>query len=320
MCYSRSNRGARHALTWSLAEIYESPERRQATPVLDSKTKLVVAYNFDGRRFKSTPSGQFVPIEIYDRVSSKPGSPTPSTAEDFYHRYWQLTWLRRSYVTPIFLCLFILFLYLVGKLLAAGVGRFLWAQIELLIHRLPLIRTVYGSVKQVTDFVFSESDIEFTRVVAVEYPRHGMWSLGFVTGDSMRDLASAANEPVLSVLMPTSPMPATGFTITVRKSETIDLNLTIDQAFQFIVSCGVVVPRVQRQQTDVVAAISSAVSQRMIGQPSSEPTALPTTSIDGAVSVQDTVSDNGSNSKGSPASSTTLPPAQPRKTEPPRVE
>jgi uncharacterized membrane protein len=58
----------------------------------------------------------------------------------------------------------------------------------------------------------------------------------------MLDIRSAANEPVLSVLICTSPMPMTGFTVTVRKSETLDLNITIDQAFQFIVSCGVVVP------------------------------------------------------------------------------
>ncbi len=99
-----------------------------------------------------------------------------------------------------------------------------------------------------TDFVFSESDVEYTRVVALEYPRKGIWSLGLVTGESMLDIRSAANEPVLSVLVPTSPAPFTGFTVTIKKSEAIDLNLTIDQAFQFIVSCGVVVPAQQQQQ------------------------------------------------------------------------
>jgi uncharacterized membrane protein len=77
-----------------------------------------------------------------------------------------------------------------------------------------------------------------------------MWSIGFVTGESMLDIRSSANEPVLSVLMPTSPMPATGFTITVRKSETIDLDLTVDQAIQFVVSCGVVVPLHQQYRDD----------------------------------------------------------------------
>ena len=107
-------------------------------------------------------------------------------------------------------------------------------------------------MKQVTDFVFTERDIEFTRVVAVQYPREGIWSVGFVTGESMLTMRNVAAEPVLSVLMPTSPMPATGFTITVRKSETIDLDITIDQAIQFVVSCGVVVPTNQIGSTAVV--------------------------------------------------------------------
>jgi uncharacterized membrane protein len=121
---------------------------------------------------------------------------------------------------------------------------------------------VYSSVKQVTDFIFSERDIEFNRVVAVQYPREGIWSIGFVTGESMLDIRSAANEPVLSLLMPTSPMPATGFTITVRKSETVDLDITIDQAIQFIVSCGVVVP-LQQQQTETSIKISQAIARRL---------------------------------------------------------
>jgi uncharacterized membrane protein len=85
-------------------------------------------------------------------------------------------------------------------------------------------------------------------VVAIEYPRKGLWSVGFVTGESMMALESAASEPVLSVLMPTSPMPATGFTITIRQSETIDLDISLDQAIQFVVSCGVVVPTGQRTE------------------------------------------------------------------------
>ncbi|MDH3716509.1 MAG: DUF502 domain-containing protein [Planctomycetota bacterium] len=147
----------------------------------------------------------------------------------------------------IFVGVFVIFMFFLGRFLAAGAGRFAHANFERLINRLPLIRNVYGSVKQVTDFVFSESDVEYTRVVALEYPRKGIWSLGLVTGESMLDIRSAANEPILSVLVPTSPAPFTGFTITIKKSEAIDLNLTIDQAFQFIVSCGVVVPDQQLQ-------------------------------------------------------------------------
>jgi uncharacterized membrane protein len=108
--------------------------------------------------------------------------------------------------------------------------------------RLPGVRAVYSAVKQVSDFFFTEREIQFTRIVAVEYPRKGIWQMGFVTSESLAAIHDAASEPVLAVLIPYSPIPVTGCTITVRKSECIDLNITFDQACQFIVSCGVVVP------------------------------------------------------------------------------
>ena len=190
-----------------------------------------------------------VPASVFARVKAAPGKlGDVTTAENqlIYERYLQLTWLRRSYIIPVFLCLFLLLLYLLGKFLAAGVGRIIVNAAEGLITRLPLIRNVYSSVKQVTDFVFSEKEIKCNRVVAIEYPRKCICSRRFVTGESMIAIRAAANQPVVTVLIPTSPMPATGYTITVLRSETIDLNITVDQAIQFIISCGVVVQRPQQ--------------------------------------------------------------------------
>ncbi len=187
--------------------------------------------------------GRFVPEQVYRIVDESRGKDSmPPTALAVYERYVEVTYLKRYIVLPVFLLVFVFLLYLLGRFLAAGAGRFFWVTAERGIHHLPFVRNVYSSVKQVTDFMLSEREIDYTRVVAVEYPRKGIWSLGFATGDGMRDIRSAANEPVLTVLVPTSPMPFTGYTITVKKSETIDLEMTVDQAFQFIVSCGVVVP------------------------------------------------------------------------------
>ena len=201
---------------------------------------------YEGQIYKQTGDGRFVLAEHYDYVEYSLGSePVPEDSRALYEKYVEYKFLQPQVVLPLFLCAFLLVLYLLGRFLAAGVGRFFWMQFERVINRLPLIRNVYSSVKQVTDFLFSEREIEYTRVVAVEYPRKGIWTLAMVTGESLLDIRCAANEPVLSVLIPTSPMPFTGFTVTVRKSETVDLNITIDQAFQFIVSCGVVVPSQQ---------------------------------------------------------------------------
>jgi len=203
----------------------------------------------DGVLYQQTVNGRFVPAEDYYYLEQAlEPLLVPENANEFYQVFVDRKFLQPHVVIPLFLCVFLLVLYLLGRFLAAGVGRFFLMQIERIINRLPLIRHVYSSVKQVTDFLFSEREIEYTRVVAVEYPRKGIWSIALVTGESLLDIRSAANEPVLSLLVPTSPIPVSGYTITVKKSETIDLNITIDQAFQFIVSCGVVVPEPQIAQ------------------------------------------------------------------------
>lgn len=199
-------------------------------------------YKIDEKTYVRTRDERFVPLDVYNEVKKSVGRSTSANANEIYGAYIEKEYLNRWFVVPVFLCVLILVLYLLGKFLAAGVGRFMWGQLERVITRLPLVSKVYSSVKQVTDFMFSDTTIKATRVVAIEYPRRGIWTLAMVTGESMLDIRAAANEPVLSVLVPTSPMPFTGFTMTVRKSETIDLNITMDQAIQFIVSCGVVVP------------------------------------------------------------------------------
>ncbi len=193
--------------------------------------------------YRRTEDGKFVPLHVFDAVRVGVGrDPMPTSAKTIYRWYVDHRWLPQRFLVPIFLCLFLLVLYLLGKFLAAGIGRFFWNQLERLIHRVPLVSNVYSSIKQVTDFLFSEPEIQYTRVVAVEYPRRGIWTLGFVTGEAMHDIQSTVDEPVVSAFVPHSPMPFTGFAITVKKSETIELSISVDQAIQFVISCGVVIP------------------------------------------------------------------------------
>ncbi|MEK6249528.1 MAG: DUF502 domain-containing protein [Planctomycetales bacterium] len=241
--------GARHIVVWAIEDDVKSfPDL--GIHVVETE-KDGVEYHRLPKHTNGQVNSQWIPSHVYyyvTRPENTKGQPVPTTRLEIYNRYVDLRWLTPSVVVPVFLCIFILTMYLLGKFLAAGMGRLALGGIEKGIDRLPVIRHVYGSVKQVTDFIFSESNVEYTRVIAIEYPRRGIWSLGMVTGESMLDIASAANEPVLSVLVPTSPAPFTGFTVTIKKSEAVDLNLTIDQAFQFIVSCGVVVAPQQVRQ------------------------------------------------------------------------
>ena len=257
---------ARYAIVWTIADIREDREiteeandssRENASIDLLADPPTYIAE--DGTKLAKV-NQKWIPRPIFDLVSSDPGEKSPATAKAYYHRYVQLQFLPRHLVIPAFLSVFVLALYLLGRLFTFGIGRWLWSYIESLIGRLPIVSNVYSSVKQVSDFAFSENEIQFTRVVAVEYPRRGMWTIGFVTGESMLDIQTAANEPIVSVLMPTSPMPATGFVISVPKSQTIDLNITMDQAIQWCVSCGVVVPTQQQARTLAPSAAVPAIS------------------------------------------------------------
>jgi uncharacterized membrane protein len=244
--------GIRYGVVWNFKDI------RSVVPpgaILADKQKPMGGFTYNGVVYVPDSTGsRYLPQYVVGYVTENldrldPYQPLPATATAYWHRYVELRYLPRTIVVPVFLILFLAVLYFLGRIFTHGLGRWLLTQFDGFINRLPVVSNVYGSVKQVTDFVFSDREIEFNRVVAIEYPRKGIWSIGFVTGQSMIDISAAANEPVLSVLMPTSPMPMTGFTVTVRKSEALDLNITIDQAIQFVVSCGVVVPAVQQQQT-----------------------------------------------------------------------
>ena len=137
----------------------------------------------------------------------------------------------------------IVLVYIVGLFVASFIGRTVWRSIERLLSRLPLIRQVYPSIKQVTDFlILSDGKPKFSRVVAVMYPRKGIWSVGLVTSPGMRSLQEKASVELLTIFIPSSPTPVTGYTITVRRDEVIDLPFSIDEALRFTISGGVIVP------------------------------------------------------------------------------
>jgi len=134
---------------------------------------------------------------------------------------------------------------IIGAIFASVVGRTLWRMIEQFIMNTPVLSKVYPYVKQVTDFLFAQEEREeqpFSRVVAVEYPRKGIWSLGLVTGSGLTKVVENVKKEFITVLIPTSPTPFTGFVIMVQKRQTIDLDMSIEEAFRFTVSGGVIKP------------------------------------------------------------------------------
>ncbi|MEM8782728.1 MAG: DUF502 domain-containing protein [Planctomycetota bacterium] len=143
------------------------------------------------------------------------------------------------------LLLAIVLVYIVGAFLSRSIGNRLWRIGEDMISRVPLVGRVYPAFKQITDFIFgddSEDKLKFNRVVAVQYPRKGLWSVGLVTGNTMRTIQDHTGEHCLTVFVPSSPTPFTGYVITVPVRDTVDLPVTIEDALKFAVSGGVVVP------------------------------------------------------------------------------
>ena len=146
---------------------------------------------------------------------------------------------------------------IIGALLASVTGRFIWRGAEALIMNTPVLRRVYPTIKQITDFVLTREDAQklFSKVVAVEYPRKGVWSLGLVTGSGQRQVREKMQGETLSILIPNSPTPLTGYVIMVPREDTIPLDMTIEEAFRFCLSAGVVTPDSHSISAPTLAAV-----------------------------------------------------------------
>jgi uncharacterized membrane protein len=170
-----------------------------------------------------------------------------------FREFWQARW----YLSILGLIVAITLIYLAGMLLGGLIGRRLYEAFENLISRLPGFKHVYPHVKQLVNLVMGDHPMAFKRVVLVEYPRKGVWSIGFVTSGSMRDIAHVAGESVLSVFVPSTPTPFTGFAINVAEREVIDLPISVDEAIRFMITGGVLIPEKQNPDQPQVSAPAS---------------------------------------------------------------
>ncbi len=136
----------------------------------------------------------------------------------------------------------LLVIFLTGVLAANIIGQRLVLFWEALLARIPVVKSIYYSVKQVSDTLFSGNGDAFRKVLLVRYPHPEAWSLAFQT-NVPSDVATCFNEEYVGVFIPTTPSPVNGFYFYVRKSETIELDMSVDDALKSIVSMGVVAPK-----------------------------------------------------------------------------
>ncbi len=150
----------------------------------------------------------------------------------------------------------------VGLLLASYIGRKIWASIEKRVFSFPVIRSIYPSVKQVTDFLFGEHEIHFKRAGLIEYPRKGVYSIGFITGSAFKSIREHTGRDMVTFFIPSSPTPFTGYCVQVARDDVMELDVPVEAVIRYTISGGVILPVDQiTGSQDVEAVITSVESE-----------------------------------------------------------
>ena len=136
----------------------------------------------------------------------------------------------------------ILVLFITGVLVANLLGRQLVLWYESVLGRIPVVRSVYGGVKNFAAVLFSEKGLSFKKVLLIEYPRQGLYRIALQTADTVPEIAAMTGQDVVTAFVPTTPNATTGFLVFVPRAEVVELTMTVEEALKMIVSLGVVVP------------------------------------------------------------------------------
>lgn len=140
------------------------------------------------------------------------------------------------------LILTILVLLITGMLAANIVGRSMVNLWESMVHNIPVVRSVYSAAKNFAEIVFSDSSQSFKKVLLIEYPREGLYSLAFQTSSELGEVQGRTGGEVVCTFVPTTPNPTSGFIIIVPRKDVVELDMDVDEALKMIISLGVVVP------------------------------------------------------------------------------
>ena len=141
----------------------------------------------------------------------------------------------------LLLCLAIIFT--TGLIAHNVIGERLLHYAEALLQRIPIVNSIYNSVKQVSDTLFSSSGQAFRKAVLIQYPRAGLWTIAFQTGKPGGDVVNHLHGDYMSVYVPTTPNPTSGFFIMLPAADVQPLNMSVDEALKYIISMGVVAPK-----------------------------------------------------------------------------
>ena len=156
--------------------------------------------------------------------------------------------------------LMILILTLIGAIAAGYVGKMLLRLSDRLLNRMPVVRSIYGAAKQIVDTVVSNKAVAFREVVLLEYPRRGIWTIGFLTGRSVDQIGQAAGRNLLNVFVPTTPNPTSGFLLFLPESDVQRLPMSVEEGIKLVISAGIVLPPANRRSLEGAKPASASAA------------------------------------------------------------
>ena len=156
------------------------------------------------------------------------------------------------------LIILLIVLILVGALTAGFFGR-LWGRVsDRILNQMPVIRNVHSAIKQILETVLAQQSNAFREAVLIEYPRRGIWAIGFLTGTTQGEVQNMTEEECINVFLPTTPNPTSGFLLFVPKKDIAHLSMSVEEAIKMVISGGIVTPPDRRSETEKATPVVSA--------------------------------------------------------------
>ncbi len=158
-------------------------------------------------------------------------------------------------VRGIGVVIFLIFTVVVGWIAKGLIGRSLISFAEGLVERTPVVRSIYSGIKQISETVFAQSERSFEKACVIEYPRKGIWAIGFISTNTKGEIAKRAHDgrPMLSIFLPTTPNPTSGFLLFVPEEDVTVLDMTVEEAAKLVISAGLVYPNGKDESQNLIA-------------------------------------------------------------------
>lgn len=169
--------------------------------------------------------------------------------------FWRPEALFGHYVPGVGIALSLLLLFVTGVIARNLFGKRIVTGIENMVRRIPVVGAVYGGAKSFSETVLTDKGSSFKQVVMLEFPRKGIYSIGFITAHDLEEAQARTEQLVTCVFVPTTPNPTTGFLVMVPKNEVVIMDMTVDEAFKMLLTLGVVVPTWKNKLVDGRAAL-----------------------------------------------------------------